>query len=127
MITAVGQLTLTDGDTDGVSVSAAGDGDVRLASTTNGIEVQADVDGGAGHVTLRAQTDLQHDADIVTTTDTIELRSVTGSVLMDAAATVTSGADDIRVLAATDIEVGTIMTATEVSLIRDGGLDHGIW
>ncbi|WP_218934356.1 beta strand repeat-containing protein [Rosistilla ulvae] len=124
-----GDVTLTDGHaaTDGNAVVADGSGNVLIAA--EGIDadivVDADIRSTSGNLSLIAAGDLKlnADVDVQTGTDgTIDVEASTGSLAMDATATLQSVAGDIRGVANNDLTIGDIVaTDANVSLTARTG------
>ncbi|WP_417744639.1 hypothetical protein [Rosistilla oblonga] len=124
-----GDIMLTDGTAtvDGNAVVADGSGNVLIAAEGINADtvVDADVRSTAGNLSLIAAGDLQlnADVDVQTGTDgTIDVEASTGSLTMDATATLQSVAGDIRGLANNDVTIGDIFaTDANVSLTARTG------
>ncbi|QDV70821.1 hypothetical protein Poly24_45540 [Rosistilla carotiformis] len=124
-----GDITLTDGTAaaDGNAVVAHGNGNVLISAEglDTDIVVDADVRSTSGNLSLIAARDLQlgGNVDIQTAGDgTIDVEASTGSLAMDATATLQSVAGDIRGLANNDLTIGDIFaTDANVSLTARTG------
>jgi len=135
--TSDGNITLNDGtaDVDNTAISANGSGNILLqAQGTNGsitANANADVMSGNGHITLLAAKEITFGsdvpdaltrADISTGGGTIDLEAGTGSITMSTTSNTTSSSGDIRMLAATDVNIGgQISTAGSVSITATAG------
>ena len=127
VLTANGLVTLNDGsDADGVAVSAALGGNVRIDAGAGALTVNADVLSGTGHMTLVAggTLTLGADVDVVTVGGTVSVAAPT--VTMNDTAKVDAGAGSVRVATVNDLTVGGIVAAN-VALVSTSGsiLDGG--
>ena len=125
-------LTATDitlgGGADSTGLSAAGAGNVLLQASTDGITINADIDGGSGHITILATTAtdgvLTQDADITTTsTGTIDIEA--DSITFNDGKTTSTGSGNIRYKATNAMTIGDISTSGDVSLIAASITDSG--
>ncbi|WP_417737823.1 beta strand repeat-containing protein [Rosistilla oblonga] len=124
-----GDITLTDGTAtvDGNAVVADGSGNVLIAAEGIDADIVADADvrSTTGNLSLIAARDLQlgTNVDIQTAGNgTIDVEASSGSLTMDATATLQSIAGDIRGVANNDLTIGDIFaTDANVSLTARTG------
>ncbi|MEM7362423.1 MAG: hypothetical protein AAF525_00235 [Pseudomonadota bacterium] len=130
--TTDGRIVLNDGDTNGVALSAAGTGNIRLQAVgeTRDIIVNADILADTGIVSLSAQNDVIFgaDADLRTGGSVIDIEAIEGSILLADEALIVSGGENIRAAALVDVLLGGIDAGTgDVSILTGLGsvLDAG--
>ena len=126
--TEAGSITLTDGTVpdDGSAVSAHGAGTILIAAEGAGTSIaaqdDADVSSTSGHVSLAAtlDVDLQTNVDVTTGVGgTIDIEATSGSMTMDATATLETVNGDIRVTAGDAVDdqlVAGDITASNASV-----------
>jgi len=105
------------GATDG-AVVADGSGNVLLKAGVS-IIANADVVSGSGNITLTGTSliDFKADADIRTGgAASIDVEASTGAVQQNASSLFTTGTGNVRLLAGTNLTVGDIVTAGDVSI-----------
>jgi len=122
-----GNLLLNDGanPADNTSISADGSGNILLESVAGSLTANADVVSGSGHISILSHTLLEFTsgADVSTSlTGTIDLLSVTDSILLSTSSNQTTGSGDIRMQAQVDITLGGLASTTgKISLTTLSG------
>ncbi|WP_159435506.1 filamentous hemagglutinin N-terminal domain-containing protein [Ectothiorhodosinus mongolicus] len=125
LVATLGDITLKDGhDDDGIAVSANGTGNVLIRAMDGSIESNADILSDTGHLTLRAENNinLNEEVDVVTgAPGTISFNAVTGALTMAGNSSVTASGSSARLAADGDLTVGNV-TADDVSLVSGASI-----
>ncbi len=120
--TTAGSLTLNDGNTDGVALSAHGTGTVLLQAQGTGsdLTVNASVQSGTGHVTLQAADAVNLSANVKTdSTGTLSV-AAGGALTQLGSTTIEATGSSLRLSAGQDLTLGNVV-ASQVSLVSTGG------
>ncbi|MCH8510043.1 MAG: LEPR-XLL domain-containing protein [Kiritimatiellae bacterium] len=123
LLTLGGSITLNDGDGNNRAVSADGTGSIRLQSASNlTANVAAGIFSDSGHITLRAQNNLNLAALTVETAapGDISLSAVTGALGMVGQTQVRTPGGRLRVFGRGNVTLGNL-TAMEVSAVSENG------
>ncbi|MDQ8195164.1 LEPR-XLL domain-containing protein [Coraliomargarita sp. SDUM461004] len=107
-----------------LAVNGAGNVLVETLGANTDITLNAQLASGAGHINLFATRDviLTDNGELTTGgTGSIFIQAEVGDVTLDNDSAITSVAGDIRVLAANSIDLGSISTDADVSLVATDG------
>ncbi|MEM1221855.1 MAG: hypothetical protein AAGH40_03770, partial [Verrucomicrobiota bacterium] len=120
LVATLGNITLNDGtDADDDTVIANGSGNILIDALAGSIFINEDIESGTGHITAKANTDIDLAAavDVTTATPgTVSFDAETGVLTMDGTANVTATNSSLRLKAAGDVTVGNV-SATNVSIV----------
>jgi hypothetical protein len=117
-----GSLTLNDGNTDGVALSAHGTGTVLLQAQGTGsdLTLNASVLSGTGHVTLKAADAITVSANVKTaSTGTLSV-AAGGALTQLGTTTLEATGSSLRLSAGQDLTLGNVV-ASQVSLVSTSG------
>ncbi|MEH6442593.1 MAG: LEPR-XLL domain-containing protein [Oceanospirillaceae bacterium] len=127
--TTAGDINVNDGvNINDTGVDAQGSGDVLLRSLGAGTSVNLNVDvkGGTGNISVIAANDVNQNntADISTDAGNVDVEATTGNITQSTTARIYTGENggDIRVQAATNVEISGLHAGTgNVSIIAQSG------
>ena len=132
--TVDGTITVNDGDSNTIGISADGAGNILLQAQDGDSPAESDiilnarVISGSGCISILAAGSIMQSANISTTTGTIDIKAAGGTLTMDPITAAGSTASGIRYWARDDMTIGFLNAGTgKVSLISDAGslLDNG--
>jgi hypothetical protein len=117
-----GSLTLNDGNTDGVAISAHGSGNVLLQAqgTGSNLAMNAGVQSGTGHISLKAADLLNVSANVKTASAGTVSLAAGGALTQSGSSTIEATGGRLRLSAGQDLTVGNLV-ASQVSLVSTGG------
>ena len=120
-----GDLTLNDGSAPagGTALSANGNGSILIYALAGNLIGNADIVSGSGQITLKADDDIQLNANVDVQTGaggTISIDAAKGTLTMAGSANVTATGSSARLRAQGDITLGNV-TAANVSMDSDNG------
>jgi hypothetical protein len=121
--TQAGNLTLNDGDFNGLSVSADGAGNVLLQAAGGGtVNVNAAARSGSGNLTVLGAQDVNLAASLVTTgAGTVDVEAAAGSLTMNGNVLISTDTGDLRLSAAGNVTLGALSTAGSVGVTASTG------
>ena len=128
---SAGDVTLTSASPAVAAVNANGSGDILVQSVAGAVDADANVvsagGSGSGNISVLGATGVNIGATGVVVTvgsgaGTIDVESSAGAVAMSAHSVLASGNVDVRVVAATDIDVGMIESGDNVALTAGGSI-----
>jgi hypothetical protein len=118
LVATLGNITLNDGTANNTGTAVTGD-NILIDALAGDVTANADILSDTGHVTLKADDNIDLTANVdVTTTGTASLDAETGTLTMHGTANV--NATSARLRAEGNITVGNV-TATNVSIDTDAG------
>ncbi|WP_416546172.1 hypothetical protein ACHEXK_11130 [Limnohabitans sp. DCL3] len=117
-----GSVTLNDGNADGVAISANGSGHVLLQAQGAGsdLSVNAMVQSGTGHITLKATDAIDVSANVKTASIGNLSVSAGGALTQLGSTTLEATGSSLRLSAGQDLTLGNVV-ASQVSLVSAGG------
>ncbi|MBV5305031.1 MAG: S-layer family protein, partial [Chlorobium sp.] len=120
----VGDVVVNAG-TPATNAVTAVSGNTRLTAHSGALTVNARIDGGSGHVTILSSGNQSFgiDGDVATTDGSINVESFT--ITMADGATITSGSGNIRLVAVSALQLGSLSTTGDVSLSAGTITDAG--
>lgn len=126
ILSTTGDITINDTiGVDGVSITATASGHILVSALGGAITVSDTIRSATGSVSILAENNLvfQAGADLLTSgSGTLDLSSNAGLLTLDTASSLTTAQGDIRVHAASSIQLGALIHTTGViSLLSDTG------
>jgi len=121
-----GSVSLNEGgDTDDLSVTAHGSGNIRIYAAQN-ITANSDVRSGTGHLTLRANGSLSINGDVTTANPgTVYLRAETGALIMAGTSTLTATNSGIVLRGSNDVTLGNLLAENASVTSVNGSIING--
>ncbi|KPA17649.1 parallel beta-helix repeat-containing protein, partial [Candidatus Magnetomorum sp. HK-1] len=120
------------GDSNNKALHAGGTGNILLKTKTNNIQINesATLLSDSGHITIVAANDINQlsNANISTTSGSIDLKALAGSITMNDNALINTETDNIRLWAEDDIKLGGLKADTgsiSITSLNGNILDNG--
>ena len=128
LTTQDGAITILDGfapdDRIGINPNGTGNILIHAQGENQDITFDANIVSNQGHITILSADSINQNADISTVGGTIDIEATTGFIIMDDGTT-TTGTENIRYTAKTNLSLGEISTNADVSLLAESIIDSG--
>jgi hypothetical protein len=115
-----GDATLTN-LVNGLAIATVGAGNVLVQTLAGNLLVDADIQMGAGNLSLLGAAGVDLGTSNITASGTLDVESSGGSVAMSAGALLSTAAADVRLKALQNISLARIVTAGDVALTATAG------